>query len=236
VTVRVETKIKGNGSGTKSVILAFDKVMMGMIESMAEGSGEMGDIWAEAAASAEQVPGFKVEDYATEELEGIKVIASFDSLEELEALSSSEGFQGLDLVTISQNGDKNTFRATLDTSELSAAGTEMEGFEGAELEGFSMEDLDIEYNYVLDVEGEILSYSPKDIATVEGSKVTWNLAQASGPNLELTLEWTPGGGPDMMVIVLIGVIIVGLLFVVVGVVLTMRGKQEAETFSPSLPQ
>jgi hypothetical protein len=142
----------------------------------------------------------------------------------------------LDTVTISQDGDKHIFRATLDTSDLSGAGTGMGEFAGEDLEGFSMEDLDMEYSYVLDVEGEILSYSPKDIATVEGSKVTWNLAQASGSNVDLTLEWTPGGGPDMMVILLIGVVVVGLLFVVVGVLLTMRGKQEAETFSPSLPQ
>jgi hypothetical protein len=53
VTPRVETKIKKDGSGTKSFLVAVDKNMMSMVESMAEHPDTSGqDLWESARSSA----------------------------------------------------------------------------------------------------------------------------------------------------------------------------------------
>ena len=230
ITLRLETKINKDGSGEKAFIFALDKSVMSMMESMAEESGaEMDDIWAEARANANDIAGAKVEDYKTDDVEGIKVIVPFDNLEELEALNSSEIFEGTDVVSVRQDGNARELEATIQVGDIMSG----LGEAGAgELGDFDPSDLDIEYVYVIDVQGKVLEYSPQDIAEIKGSKVTWDLSQASGDTVTLQIKWEPGGGLDMMTILLIALAGGALLLVVGGVVVIMRGKQKPDEFAP----
>ncbi len=222
ITIRMETKIEQDGSGTKSVVLALDKSIMSMMESMAQEAGtSTEDIWATAREGAATIEGATVEQYGDDEAEGIQITVPFGSLDELEALSSSDTFQGADTVTVSQDGDTTTLNAIVNVRDITS-GLDEAG--GKELEGFDLGEIEIKYTYAVEVEGDILEYSPKDIATVEGSKVTWDLTRVSADSVELMLKWEPGGGLDLLVILIIAVALGGLVLVVAGVVLTVRGR------------
>jgi hypothetical protein len=218
VTVHVETKIKQDGSGTKSFVLALDNSVMSMFESMAQESGASpDDIWETARAGAESIAGARVEDYRDDESQGIKITVPFSDLDELQALSGTDAFAGSDVVTVSQNGDVTTLRATVTTGDLTA------GVE--DLEGFDLGDVDIAYAYSIEVEGVILAYAPKGNAVAEGSKVTWDLAQSTGDTTELMIEWEPSSGPDILVILLVVIALVGAALIAAGVILTVRGRR-----------
>jgi hypothetical protein len=230
ITLRLETKINKDDSGEKAFIFALDKSVMSMMESMAEESGaEMDDIWAEARESASDIEGAKVEDYETDDVQGIKIIVPFDDLKELEALSNNQAFEGTDSVSISQEGDARVLEATVQigdiTSGLGEAGA-------GELGDFDPADLDIEYVYVIDVQGDVLEYSPQDIAEIEESKVTWDLGRASGDTVTLRIKWEPGGGLNIMTLLLIALAGGAVVLVIVGVIVTMRGKRPPEALAP----
>ena len=229
ITIRVENKINADGSGEKSVLLALDKSMMSMFESMAAESGEsMDDIWAEARTGAEAIEGAKVEDYSDDDVEGIKMIVPFDSLDELQALSQSETFEGIDTITVSEDGDTKTLKAQVDVGELTSGLGEAGG---AELEGFDLGDIELEYTYAVEVEGKILDHSPKDIAEVKGGKVTWDLVQSNSQTVELMVKWSPGGGGiNISTILLIVIVAGGLVLVAVGVFLALRGRRSPDQF------
>ena len=226
VTIRMETKIKEDGSGTKSFVLALDKDMMSAMESMAEESGgSVDDIWEAARSGADTVEGAKVETFSDDEVEGIKISIPFDNLQELQALSSSDAFEGADSVEVSQDGDVTTLRATVDVGELGAGFGEAGG---ESLEGFDLGEIDFEYTYAVEVEGTILEYSPKEIAEVKGSTVTWDLTRANTDSPTLLVKWEAGdGGTDMLVPLLIVVVVAGLLLVVAGTVVSMRSRQQS---------
>lgn len=237
ITLRLETKINKDDSGEKAFIFALDKSVMSMMESMAqESDAEMDDIWAEARANANDIAGAKIEDYKTDDVEGIKIIVPFDNLEELEALNSSEIFEGTDVVSVRQDGNTRELEATIQIGDI------MSGLDEAgagELGGFDPSDLDIEYIYVIDVQGKVLEYSPQNIAKIEGSKVTWDLSQASGDTVTLRIKWQPGGGLGTMTILLIALAGGALVLIIVGVVVVviMRGKQKPDEFAPEpLPE
>lgn len=237
ITIRLETKIKEDGSGTQSMALALDKDMMSFFESMAqESGGSVDDLWAEVRVEAERIPGAKVEDYSERNAEGVKVTIPFKDLDELASLSGSDALGDLDTVTVSQDGDTRTLKVVLSggnpLADLSQSGGE--GLEEFDLDELDLGDFDLTFTYAVDVEGKILSYSPRDIAKVEGSKVTWDLMQADADQLELTLKWEPGssGGGSSILPILVGVVAVGsVLLVIVGVVLTMRGPKDSGRFT-----
>jgi hypothetical protein len=218
VTVHMETKIKQDGSGTKSFVLALDNSVMSMIESMAQESGAgPDDVWETARAGAESISGARVEDYRDDESQGIKITVPFSDLNELQALSGVDAFAGSDVVTVSQNGAITTLKATVKTGDLAA------GFD--DLEGFDLGDIDIEYAYSVKVEGVILAYAPTGNAVTEGNKVTWDLTQSTGDTTELMIEWDPSSGSDVRVILLVVIAPGGAALIVVGVILIARGKR-----------
>lgn len=223
VTLRLETKIDADGSGTKSLVLAFDKSVMSMMESMAEESDTpVGDIWETARAGAGSIQGATVKDYSDEDSEGIQIVVPFESLEELVALSSSDAFEGADVVSVKRDGDTTTLNATVTVgdveSSLGQAG-------GESLEGFDLGDIDLEYSYIVEVEGKILEYTPKEFAALEDSKVTWDLTRAPTDPVELMIKWEPGGGLDVTIILLVVIAIGGLALVGIGILLSLRGKR-----------
>jgi hypothetical protein len=223
ITIRIETKINKDGSGEKSFVLALDKSVTSMMESVTQESGtSTDDIWASVRDGASSIKGAKIEEYSDDEAEGIKVSVPFGTFEELEALSSSDTFEGADTVTISQDGDITTFNAVVNAADITSG---LDEAEGQSLEGFDLGEIEMEYTYAVEVDGKILEYSAQDIATVDGNRVTWDLTQAGSETIELMLKWKPGGGPDLLAILLIAVALGGLALIVAGVILAVRGKQ-----------
>ena len=75
------------------------------------------------------------------------------------------------------------------------------------------------------MEGEILEYSPEEIAEVKGSAVAWDLTQSNADSLELMVKWeAAAGATDMLVVILIVVVLAGVLLVAAGIVLTARSR------------
>lgn len=223
VSVRVETKIKKDGSGTKAFVLALDNSVMSMLESMAQEAGaSTDDIWEAARAGAESIKGAEVQEYRDDESQGIKITVPFGDLTELQALSSSDAFSGSDVVTVSQNGDVTTLKASVRSGDL-ASGFDEAGGQG--LQGFDLGDIEFEYAYIIEVEGKILEYSPQGNAEIQGSKVTWDLTQSTGDATELMIKWEPSGGPDMGVILLVAIALGGAALILFGAILTLRGKR-----------
>ncbi len=226
ITVRIETRIKKDGSGVKSYVLALDRSVTSMIASMAQESGaSMDDIWAEARANAGAIEGARVEDYRDEDIEGIQVSVPFENLDELQALSSSDTFEGVDSVTVSKTDDTLTLKAVVKavdlTSGLSEAG-------GEDLEGFDLGEIELEYTYAVEVEGKILEHSPQEIARVKGSKVTWDLSQASAETVELMVRWKPGGGSKLLPILAAVALAGGVILIAVGGVLVIRKRKPSD--------
>jgi hypothetical protein len=224
VTLRLETKIDADGSGTKSLVLAFDKSVMSMMESMAEESGTpVGDIWETARAGAGSIKGATVKDYKDDEMEGIEIVVPFDNLDELEALSSSDAFEGADVVSVKRDGDTTTLNATVTVgdveSNLGEAG-------GESLEGFDLGEINLEYSYSVEVEGDILDYAPTEFATIENNKVTWDLTRASADTVDLMIRWKPGGGLDVTFLLLIVIAIGGVALVAIGILLSLRSRRD----------
>jgi hypothetical protein len=59
--------------------------------------------------------------------------------------------------------------------------------------------MNIEFTYSVIVPGVVVTYNPQDSATVEGSKVTWDLSQAlletEANSVDLMVQWESGGAP-----------------------------------------
>jgi len=231
VTIRIETKINRDGSGTKSYVLAIDKSVMSMMESMAEEAGtSVDDIWETAREGAASIKGARIEEYSDDEAEGIKVTVPFENLEQLEALTASDAFEGADVVTVNRDGDVTTLRATVNVGDL-ASGFAAAGDES--IEGFDLGEIEINYTYAVEIEGKILEYAPKEIAEVQGAKVTWDLSQAQQDAVELMVKWEPGGGLDTLATVLIAVALAAFALILVGIIVTLRGKRRREPPPPT---
>ena len=126
---------------------------------------------------------------------------------------------------MSKDGDTTTLSATLNTSELTSG---FDAAEAPELEGFDLGEIDFEFAYVVEVEGEILEYSPKEYAEVTGSKVTWDLTQFPSDTAEVMVKWGPGGGLDLQLILLIVVALGGVILVAAGILLSTRDKRTSD--------
>jgi hypothetical protein len=220
ITVHIETKIEKDGSGTRSFVLALDRSVISMLEGAAQEAGlPMNDIWSTVRTDAQSIEGAKVEDYSDDTVRGIKVTFLFDSLEELQALSSEEGVEGADTVSVSQDGDVKILSATVNVGEVAAALTEVGD---QNLEGFEFGEFDLQFTYAVKVEGKILDYSPQDLAVVEGSRVTWDLSQIDADAVALTIQWDSGGGFGPPILLLAVAVLAALTLIAFGVILIRR--------------
>jgi hypothetical protein len=156
-------------------------------------------------------------------MEGIEIVVPFDNLDELEALSSSDAFEGADVVSVKRDGDTTTLNATVTVgdveSNLGEAG-------GESLEGFDLGEINLEYSYSVEVEGDILDYAPTEFATIENNKVTWDLTRASADTVDLMIRWKPGGGLDVTFLLLIVIAIGGVALVAIGILLSLRSRRD----------
>jgi hypothetical protein len=225
VTVRVETKIEKDGSGSRSFVLALDKSAISMLEGVAQEAGvPMDDIWGTVRADAQAIEGAQVEDYEDDHVQGIRVTLPFASVEELEALTSTEGVEGVegvDVVAVSQDGDVTTLSATVNVGEVAAALTEAGD---QNLEGVEFGEIDLHFTYAVEVAGRILEYAPQDTAVVEGSRVTWDLSDVDTAAAELMIQWDSSGASGPPVFLLPIAILITLALAAWGAILIRRGK------------
>jgi hypothetical protein len=222
ITMRVETKIKKGGSGSHTVLVAFDKSAMEALGGVSSEDVGSEEFVAQAQAQVSHIPGAKVEEYKTDELEGVKVSVPFKSFEELERISTKGGLIELfDTVAISHEGDTTTLQGSFSTLAPTDLG---EGLEGFDVENMDLEEMGVEVTYSIEVEGQILSYAPKHNATVKGGKVTWDLVKANPDETALMVKWGPGGGTDMTVVLLAVVAMGGVTLAAVGGLLMIRDR------------
>jgi hypothetical protein len=222
VTVRVETKIEKDGSGTRSFVLALDKSAISMLEGVAQEAGvPMDDIWGTVRADAQAIEGAQVEDYEEDYVQGIRVTLPFASVEELEALSSTEGVEGVDAVAVSQDSDVMTLSATVNVGEVAAALAEVGD---QNLEGVEFGEIDLHFTYAVEVAGRILEYAPLDKAVVEDSRVTWDLSGIDAAAVELMIQWDSSGASSPPTFLLLIAILITLALAAWGAILVRRGK------------
>ena len=220
ITLKIENDIGPDGSGTKSQIIAVDmEAIEGFAESMGvtpepgaeEEENPLEDSFGELEQKAATVPGATVEEYKDPVTgrEGIKATAPFANLDELIALSSTELFGSIDTISFQQSDNSTTMNITVSTSDLSEEVSESAGEGGEEAATPSPEEkamqqqmlrmMDIEFTYSVIVPGVIGSYDPKDSATVEGDKITWDLSQVlletEADSVALMVQWESGGAP-----------------------------------------
>ena len=219
ITLKIENDIRPDGSGTKSQIIAVDmEAIEGFAQSMgvtpepgAEEENPLEDSFGELEQKAATVPGATVEEYRDPVTgrEGIRVTAPFANLDELIALSSTELFGNVDAISFQQSGSSTVMNITVSTSDLSEEvsesaeeAVEEEATPSPEEKAMQQQMLqmmDIELTYSVIVPGVIADYDPKDSATVEGNKITWDLSQAlletEADSVALMVQWEGGGAP-----------------------------------------
>jgi hypothetical protein len=219
ITLKIENDIGPDGSGTKSQIIAVDmEAIEGFVQSMgatpepgAEEENPMEDSFEELEQKAATVPGATVEEYKDPATgrEGVKATAPFANLDELVALSSTELFGNVDAISFQQSGSSTIMNITISTGDLSEEVSESAGEGGEEEATPSPEEkamqqqmlkmMDIEFSYSVIVPGVIADYDPKDSATVEGNRITWDLSQAlleiEADSVALMVQWEGGGAP-----------------------------------------
>ena len=217
ITLKIETDIRPDGSGTKSQIIAVDvEAVEGFAQSMgvtpepgAEEENPLEDSFKELEQKAATVPGSVVEEYKDPATgrEGIKATAPFANLDELVALSSTELFGNVDAISFQQSGSSTMMNITVSTSDLSEE-VESAGEGGEEatpspeekaMQQQMLQMMNIEFTYSVIVPGVVVTYNPQDSATVEGSKITWDLSQAlletEADSLDLMVQWEGGSAP-----------------------------------------
>jgi hypothetical protein len=219
ITLKIETDIKPNGSGTKSQIIAMDmEAMEGFVQSMgvtpepgAEEENPLEDSFEELEQKAATVPGATVEEYKDPATgrEGVKATAPFSNLDELVALSSTELFGNVDAISFQHSGTSTVMNITVSTGNLSEEVSESAGEGGQEevtpspeekaMQQQMLQMMDIEFTYAVIVPGVIADYDPKDSATVEGNRITWDLSQAlleiEADSVALMVQWEGEGAP-----------------------------------------
>lgn len=219
ITLRIENDIRPDGSGTKSQIIAVDMdAIEGFVQSMgvtpepgAEEENPLEDSFEELEQEAAAIPGATVEEYKDPATgrEGVKASAPFANLDELVALSSTELFGNVDTISFQQSGNSTTMNITVSTGDLSEEVSESAGEGGEEAATPSAEEkamqqqmlqmMDIEFTYSVIVPGVIADYDPKDSATVERNKVTWDLSRAlleiEADSVALMVQWEGGAPP-----------------------------------------
>ncbi len=219
ITLRIENDIRPDGSGTKSQIIAVDmEAMEGFAQSMgvtpepgAEAENPLEDSFGELEQEAAAIPGATVEEYTDPATgrEGVKVTAPFADLDELIALSSTDLFGDVDAISFQQSGNSTVMNITVSTGELSGEVSESAGEGGEEKATPSPEEkamqqqmlqmMNIEFTYSVIVPGTIADYDPKDNATIEGNKITWDLSQAlletEADSVALMVQWESGAPP-----------------------------------------
>ena len=206
VTIRSEMVVNPDLSGYRSVILAMDKSMMDMMASEGEADAEPQDPFADIQGEFEDVPGATVEPYVDSKSgnEGVKITMPFKDLNELTTQKFSEGDDGLDTVTWSNDGSVYTLNFAVNTGEIAAAGAQGSG-EDAEamtpeeqaMQTQMMAAMGMELSYSIALPGKILDYSPKEGAAYDATNnsLVWTLDLSKPQADNIVVKWDNSAAP-----------------------------------------
>lgn len=229
VTMRLETRLKKDGSGSFVIVTAFDKQM---IESMGKAQGvDMDDILS--GLSGGPMPGMpntRMEEFKEGDKQGFKIIVTFQDMADLQAQMQEMNLASS--VSLTPEGEALIFRAFFDGNLMTQG---LDSSQRAELEGLDLENMDlnelgIEFSYVVDVEGRVLDYAPREFGKARGGQVTWDLTKAppEAQTMEFVVKWKPGDKADnknVLLIVLLlamGLVCLWIVYEVVRVFLDKR--------------
>lgn len=198
VTLRTETRINADGSGTRSIIIAMDPSVMEMAQSQGEG-----DPFADAQAQAANIPGATVEEYVDPNTgnKGVKMTLPFQSLDELATMDFGEEDSKIDEITWSREGDIYTLTAKVNMGDLAAgaSGEDAETMTEQEQQMATqmMAAMGLEFTYAVAVPGEIKDYSPQQNATYDAAnnEIIWKLDVASMTVPEIMVKWDNSAAP-----------------------------------------
>lgn len=238
VASQVETTISGDGSGTNTFKVGMDAETMAMMASMGGTEGE--DPFKE---TKDDVSGYPAEWAATTsdwkeklgetEFQGVQINMKFANLATLnEQLSqfltdsgSSDSPTGQALSNLKVTDDGETFTVSgnaMATDLAAAAESEGAGMPGM---GDSLKKAVIVWQVTLP--GEVSSVEPAEIATVNGSTVTWKIPVDKTAQYTLKAVSTKSGGGaggSNLPLILGGV---GLLVVLAGVGFFVMSRRKA---------
>ncbi|MFW6074328.1 MAG: LppM family (lipo)protein [Chloroflexota bacterium] len=235
VTVDVESEFEEDGSATHTMAVTIDTSMFG--EEMAGEFEPEEDFDELEDAAAEE--GFRVEQIQDGDIVGVRISTDVednsdlgDVINDIFNAQAEEGevidaFSG----TFERDGDDYRLDLTVDGDELlQGAGEGMDG--GGELEGLDMSTF-FEMTYVASLPGEV-DEDETNGRVLDDGRVEWELP-VSGSETMTAVSSTGGGGSNLALFLVIGIIILGLLAaVVIGFVIfiTRRDPSAATAGAP----
>ncbi|MCA0351936.1 MAG: hypothetical protein LCH85_08045 [Chloroflexi bacterium] len=238
VASQVETTISGDGSGTNTFKVGMDAETMAMMSSMGGTEGE--DPFKK---TKDDVSGYPAEWSATTsdwkeklgetEFQGVQVNMKFANLatlnEQLNQFLTDSGSsdsptgQALSNLKVTDDGETFTVSGNAVATDLAAAAeSESSGMPGM---GDSLKKAVIVWQVTLP--GEVSSVEPAEIATVNGSTVTWKIPVDKTATYTLKAVSTKSGGGaggSNLPLILGGV---GLLVVLAGVGFFVMSRRKA---------
>jgi len=213
ITLDIQNIINADGSGEKVAITAMDTSTYEMMMSMTpEEGGEVEDPLQDTWDLCAEDPQVTCEEYVDEEneLTGVRSSMTFDSLDELAALSDTPLFDGSDEVSFEQSGDTTTMYITVNTqgvgSEVAEGSGEMEATpepeatltpEEEEMQQQILEMMNVSFYYRVTAPAPVSDYGPRENGDydAETNTVTWkiDLLSSDEPTQDLWVTW--GGEP-----------------------------------------
>ena len=198
VTVRIETHFNADGSGERYIIQVYDmeERQEYAAEYEAEAPAQQSDyiegLVEEAQSEYGHIPGAYVESYTDPETyrEGERVVFPFNSVEELISISSEDVFGNIDKIGYSEEGNHATLHITVDPTQLMPDLNDLSTEQREQLRESSDEITGV-FEYVIEVPGQILTYTPQENSRVEGNRITWNLIETliGGEPLTITVKY-----------------------------------------------
>jgi hypothetical protein len=118
-------------------------------------------------------------------------------------------FGNVDAISVQQTDGSTIMNINVSTSDVGEEVSESAGEGGEEeatpspeekaMEQQMLQMMNLEFTYSVIVPGVIADYDPKDSATLEGNKITWDLSQAlletEEESVALMVQWEAGGAP-----------------------------------------
>ena len=208
VTIRSDTKINSDLSGTRSIIMTINKSLMAMAQGTPTAGGSQTeapkDPFAEVTKDVSQIPGATVEKYVDTATgnEGVKISIPFKNLDDLSSQQlGKDKTSQMDTITWSQDGNVYTLNLAVNTGSV-AAGAQGGSGDAANPTPQSAQDkamakammasMGFEMSYSIALPGKILDYEPKAGATYDAAtnSILWKLDLANAaPLTDIMVKW-----------------------------------------------
>ena len=191
------TLVRGDGSGTLSVVIALDDELR---ELMAASDQDI-------KAMAESLPvGFDTRDYVEGDLEGIASSVDFADLGQLNDLLAGElgGGQVAENVSVMREGDAFRFRATL--GDVSGQLAQLDSA-GAFLTDEVFDDV-FDITIRVRLPGDLVDHNADEVGA--NGELLWRIDSAASGELYATSSVATGVSMSLMMVVVAGVAALGL--------------------------